>query len=69
MNGSGHMTKMATMPMYAKNKISRTGSHMILKLGMQHWGLKLYKYYINGGPELTLTYFTARSYFVTQAFL
>ena len=29
---------------------------MILKLGMQHWGLKLYKVYINGDPGLTLTY-------------
>ena len=34
---------------------------MILKLGMQHRGLKLYKVYINGDPRLTLTYFTARS--------
>ena len=30
---------------------------MILKLGMQHQGLKLYK----DDPGLTLTYFTARS--------
>ena len=34
---------------------------MILKLGMQHQGLKLYKVYINSDPGLTLTYFTARS--------
>ena len=34
---------------------------MILKLGMQHPGLKFYKVYINGDPELTLTYFMARS--------
>ena len=37
-NGPGHMTKMATMPIYGKNlkKIffSRTGSPMILKLSM-----------------------------------
>ena len=33
---------------------------MILKLGMQHRGLKLYNVYINGDPGLTLTYFTAR---------
>ena len=32
---------------------------MILKLGMYHWGLKLYKNYINDDPGLTLTYFTA----------
>ena len=30
---------------------------MILKLGMQHCGLKLYKVYINGDPWLTLSYF------------
>ena len=42
---------------------------MILKLGMQHRGLKLYKVYINDDPGLTLTYFTARSVFVTKAIL
>ena len=34
---------------------------MIVKLGMQHQGLKLYKVYVNDAPGLTLTYFTARS--------
>ena len=34
---------------------------MILKLGMYHWRLKLYKVYINDDPGLTMTYFTARS--------
>ena len=29
----------------------------ILKLGMQHQGLKLYKVYINDDTGLTLTYF------------
>ena len=38
---------------------------MILKLGMLHWGLKLYKSYINDDPVLTLTYFMARSNYVT----
>ena len=41
---------------------------MILKLGMYHWGLKLYKVYINDDPGLTLTYFTARSNWVTYTF-
>ena len=36
-------------------KISRTGSPMILKLGMQRWRLKLYKVYINDDPLQTLT--------------
>ena len=42
---------------------------MILKLCMQHWGLKLYKVCLNGDPGLTLTYFTARSNLEIQAFL
>ena len=42
---------------------------MILKLGMQHRGLKFYKVCINGDPGLTLTYFTPMSNLVTQAFL
>ena len=42
---------------------------MILKLGMWHWGLKLYKVYINDDPGLTLTYFTARSNLVPYAFV
>ena len=41
---------------------------MILKLGMKHLGLKLYKVYINDDPGLTVTYFTARSYWVTCMF-
>ena len=41
---------------------------MIFKLGMQHLGLKLYKVYINDDPGLTLTYFTARSNWVTCTF-
>ena len=31
---------------------------MIMKLGMEHYVLKLYKVYVNDDPELTLTYFT-----------
>ena len=41
---------------------------MILKLGLQHQGLKLYKVYINDDPGLTLTYFTARSNLVAYTF-
>ena len=42
---------------------------MILKLGMKHWGLRLYKIYINDDPGLTLTYFTARSNLVPYDFV
>ena len=41
---------------------------MILKLGMQHRGLKLHKIYRNGDAGLTFTYFTARSNLVACAF-
>ena len=41
---------------------------MILKLIMYHRGLTLYKVYINDDPGLTLTYFTARSNWVTCVF-
>ena len=55
------MTKMATMPIYFEKIFSRTGSPMILKLGMQHQGLKLDEVYINYYRVVTLTYFTTRS--------
>ena len=38
---------------------------MILKLGMRHQAIKLYKNYINHDPGLTLTHFMARSTYVT----
>ena len=34
---------------------------MIMKLGMERYKLKLYTFYINDDPELTLTYFTTMS--------
>ena len=40
---------------------------MILKLSMDHQGLKVYKVYINDDPGLTLTYFTAGSNLVEIA--
>ena len=42
---------------------------MILKLGMQHRGIKLYKNVFNGDSGLTLTYLTARSNFEILGFL
>ena len=41
---------------------------MILKLGMYHCGLTLYKVYIDDDPGLTLIYFTARSNWVACTF-
>ena len=66
-NGPGHMTKMATMPIYIKNlqKIfsCRTNIPIIMKFGMEHYILKLYRVYINVDPGLPLTYFTTMSNF------
>ena len=42
---------------------------MTLKLGMQHWVLEYYQVCSNDDPELTLTYFTARSNLVPYAFV
>ena len=60
-NGQGHMTKMAAMAINSKNIFSRTRRPMILKLGIKHQSMELYKVYINRDPWVTLTYFTARS--------
>ena len=35
--------------------------HDVLNLGMQHKGLKFYKFYINNDSGLTLAYFTVIS--------
>ena len=56
-NGPGHMTKMAAMLMYGKH-LQKSSPTELIKLGMEHYVLKLYKVYINNDPELTLTYFT-----------
>ena len=34
---------------------------MIMKLGMEHYVLKLFESYMNDDPELTLSYFTTNS--------
>ena len=39
---------------------------MILKLGVKHLRMELYKAYINHDPGMTLTYFTARSTYVSH---
>ena len=42
---------------------------MTLKLGMHHWVLEYYQICPNDDPELTLTYFTAKSNLVPYAFV
>ena len=41
---------------------------MILKLGMKHQAMELYKICINCDPRMTLTYFMSQSTLVTHAF-
>ena len=67
------MTKMAAMPLYVKkpSKIffSGTGKPISAKLGIWHWGLQPIIVCSNDDHPVTLTYFTARSNLVTEAFL
>ena len=64
----GHITKMAAMPIYGKIPLkffSKTSRPITFALG-QRWGP--YKICSNDDPRLTLTYFTARSTLLPNAF-
>ena len=50
--GQGQITKMAVMAI--KIFFSRARRPMILKLGMKHQAIELYKVYINHDPGMTL---------------
>ena len=71
-NGPGHMTKMATMPIYGKNPLkiffSRTRRPITSGLGMYHLGCGAYQVCSNDDPRLTLTYLTSRSNLLYIAF-
>ena len=71
-NNLGHMTKMAAMPIYAKNPskifFSETNGLISRKLGVKHRWLKYSNVYINHDPVMTLTKFMARSTWVAYAF-
>ena len=58
-NGPGHMTKMAAMPIYGEKPLkiffAGTGGPIFTKLGMLHRGLQPIIVYINDDPGLTLT--------------
>ena len=63
------MTKMAAMAINSKKPLKIFSRRpMILKLGMKHPAMELYKVCINHDPGMTLTYFTARSTKVANAF-
>ena len=71
-NNLGHMTKMATMPIYGKNPsnifFSETNGLISMKLGVKHPWLKYYNVSVNHDPLMTLTKFMARSTWVVHAF-
>ena len=60
-NNAGHMTKMATMHIYGKT-LQNSAPELVDRF-QRNWRLKYYNVYmyINHGPVMTLTYFTARS--------
>ena len=72
-NGLCRMTKVAAIPIYAETTFkiffSGTKRPMNLKLGTQHRVLECYKFCSNDAFGLTMTYFTARSDLVPNAFV
>ena len=61
-NGQGHMAKMAVMAKNSKNIFfCRTRRPMILKHGMTHQAMELFKVCTNHDLVMALTYFAARS--------
>ena len=72
-NGSGHMIKIAAMPIYGKNFkklfFSGTKRPMTLKHGMWHQMLEYYQVCSNDDHGLTVTYFMRRSNLVPHAFV
>ena len=54
-NGQGHMTKIATQKPL-KIFFSSTRRPMILKLGMKHQAMELFKVCLNHDPGMTLTF-------------
>ena len=71
-NCIGHMTKMATMPIYGKNPLkifSGTKRPMDLGLGMEHLGCRPSPICTNDESRLTLTYFIAVSNLIPNAFI
>ena len=67
----GHMTKMATMPIYGNNLLKMFFSGirrpMTLGPGMQHLGCEAYQVCSNDDPRLSLTYLMSRSNLLPNA--
>ena len=69
---SGHMIKMAAMSVYGKNPLkidfSEREGRWPWDLVCIHWGCRAYLVFSNDDPRLTLTYLTARSNLLPNAF-
>ena len=72
-NCYGHVTNMASMPIYSKNSLnllfSKTKRPLALGLGMYDPGCGPYQVSTNDKSRLTLTYFMARSNLIPNAFI
>ena len=70
---TGHMTKMAAMPIYGINPLklffSGTSVPIMTKFVVKHRRLKRIIFCSNDNPGLTLTYFTAWSNVGIKAFI
>ena len=72
-NCYGHMTKMATTPIYGKNSLKifsyGTKRPLALVLGMKHWGCGPDQVCTNDESRMSMTYFMARSNLIPNAFI
>ena len=72
-NCYGHMTDMATIPIYGKNSLnlffSDTKRPLAVGLGMKYWGCEPYQVCTNDESSLTLIYFMATSNLIPNAFI
>ena len=72
---AGLMTKIAAIQIYGKNTLKiffpGTSRPILTKLCMKHWGLKpiIHVFCSRDNTGFALTYFMARSNFITQTFI
>ena len=72
-NCTGHMTKMATTPIYGKNPLnilfSGTKRPMALGLGIMHWGCWPYQICTNDESRLTSNLLYGKVNLIPNAFI
>ena len=60
-NALGYWSVLALCLTKVRSSRARCPATALMKLGMKHQAMELYKVYINHDPGMTLTFFTARS--------